>query len=51
MKGMPRSSRYAAQQMDLIQKALEIIDRSKVNELTQPENDVLSRLLASVQLI
>ena len=53
MRRLPRGSRYAAQQIEIIQKAMEILARSGVaggGARTAPENDELSRLLAAVSL-
>ena len=53
MRRLPRGSRYASQQMEIIQKAMEILNRSGGaggSARTAPENDELSRLLAAVSL-
>jgi|TARA_B100001758_G_scaffold64875_1_gene54122 hypothetical protein len=49
MRRLPRTSRYAQQQMEIIAKALVILDREPPMR-TSNENDELSRLLAAVSL-
>ena len=49
MRRLPRTSRYAQQQMEIITKALAILDREPPMR-TSIENDELSRLLAAVSL-
>ena len=51
MRRLPRSSRYAQSQIEIIQKAMDILNRSTSGVArSAPENDELSRLLAAVSL-
>jgi hypothetical protein len=49
MRRLPRASRYAQQQIEIIMKALAILDREPPMR-TSNENDELSQLLAQVTL-
>ena len=51
MRRLPRSSRYAQSQIEIIQKAMNILRRSTSGIVrSTPENEELSRLLAAVSL-
>ena len=51
MRRLPRSSRYAQSQIEIIQKAMGILSKSTSGVVrSAPENDELSRLLAAVSL-
>jgi hypothetical protein len=57
MRLLPRGSRYASQQIDLISKALAILRKTRASdgggggvERTNDENDELARLLSAVSL-
>ena len=57
MRRLPRGSRFASQQIDIITKALGILDRTAAGGAggrgggrTSDENDELSRLLAAISL-
>ena len=50
MRALPKTSRYAKAQVDMITKALELLERGKVQVRTVEEEDELAGLLKAVKL-
>ena len=52
MRRLPRSSRYASNQIEIILKAMDILNKSQTCGAIRsaPENDELSRLLMAISL-
>ena len=50
MRRLPRSSRYATSQIQIIHKALDILRKSESEGRSAPEDDALAKLLAAVSL-
>ena len=50
MRALPKTSRYAKAQVDMITKALELLERGKAQVRTVEEEDELAHLLKAVKL-